>query len=337
MAKKKSSKREKVKPNIEAKSSESEPKEKSNWVCCPDRNNNKINIEVCRKKRTLLNAKCRLCSHFKEDQPEDKPQESEKSKSKPKTKKTEESKTVKLTVLACSQCGKEHDANDMINCPDGTFLCFDCAESEAAEEAEPNGAEVETTEADKSKESTDVGEKAEEAREEARTKAVQNYTEKDLPSVEGDPASLEDAVRKLKGYETTFAAHAYQIGRTLMWIKDQVGHGNFQEWVGKNLWFSARTARRFMAFSTQCDEEQTLLDYNGDGRPHKKKDTVVGRKREDWMSKVTDLVTDKHWRYLVNDFLTPGQRDERDAFLNAVRTLYDQFVVNGDKLAPIDI
>jgi hypothetical protein len=56
--------------------------------------------------------------------------------------------------------------------------------------------------------------------------------------------------------------HAYLLGKNLIWAKEDVGHGNFLNWVETNLWFGERTAYHFMAFAKKCNRQGYLLEYH---------------------------------------------------------------------------
>ena len=73
------------------------------------------------------------------------------------------------------------------------------------------------------------------------------------------PETIQEAKIFIVGLGKDMQEHAYLIGKTLMWIKSDLKHGELGEWIEKNVWFSERTARKFMEFSEECDEKGKLL------------------------------------------------------------------------------
>lgn len=79
-----------------------------------------------------------------------------------------------------------------------------------------------------------------------------------------EPFTLREAEGKIMELGSNMQEHAYLLGKYLSWVKEtELKHGEFEEWVDKKLWFTSRTARRFMFFAEACDEKGELLD-----RPH---------------------------------------------------------------------
>ena len=76
-----------------------------------------------------------------------------------------------------------------------------------------------------------------------------------------DPATLKQAQSNIQGLGRNMAEHVYLIGRNLIWTKAQLKHGEFIPWVEKNLWFTRRTASKFLKFTKRCVEEKALLAY----------------------------------------------------------------------------
>ena len=75
------------------------------------------------------------------------------------------------------------------------------------------------------------------------------------------PESLDVAAAAIMALGKNIHEHAYIIGKTLAWVKDEVGHGNFISWVKENVWFAERTARNFMAFAETCDAACAQVEY----------------------------------------------------------------------------
>lgn len=84
-----------------------------------------------------------------------------------------------------------------------------------------------------------------------------------------EPTDLEQAKLKILSLGKSLHEHAYLIGKALQWVKAELGHGNFGTWVEDNLWFSERSAQRFMKFAEACARSGMLLDYHP-----RKNDTV---------------------------------------------------------------
>jgi len=59
------------------------------------------------------------------------------------------------------------------------------------------------------------------------------------------PGDLKQAATIITNLGRNMHEHAYLVGRTLLWVKKEVGHGKFLKWLEKNVWF-----RRFC--SDQC-------------------------------------------------------------------------------------
>lgn len=52
------------------------------------------------------------------------------------------------------------------------------------------------------------------------------------------------------------------LGKNLVWVKEDIGHGNFEQWIDENIWFSIDTAQRMMAFAIRCDDDGKLIEYH---------------------------------------------------------------------------
>lgn len=74
------------------------------------------------------------------------------------------------------------------------------------------------------------------------------------------PSTLEDAKGIIIQLGRNMGEHAYILGKTLIWVKEQLKHGEFLKWIEENIWFKERTARNFIAFSLKCDEEGILIE-----------------------------------------------------------------------------
>lgn len=83
----------------------------------------------------------------------------------------------------------------------------------------------------------------------------------DLPSFT-PPDTLDGAAAAITALGHNIHQHAYIIGRTLQWVKAEVGHGNFVAWVDESVWFAPSTARNFMAFARECVGAARQMEYH---------------------------------------------------------------------------
>jgi Protein of unknown function (DUF3102) len=77
------------------------------------------------------------------------------------------------------------------------------------------------------------------------------------------PKNLGEAATTISQLGRNMHEHAYIIGKTLLWVKQQVGHGKFLSWLQKNVWFGQRTARYMMKFAQNCAHSNILVEYHG--------------------------------------------------------------------------
>lgn len=75
------------------------------------------------------------------------------------------------------------------------------------------------------------------------------------------PESLEQAKTQITQLGRNMNEHAYKVGKILIWVKEEVKHGDFLSWIKENVWFGENTARRYMSFAKECDAKGGLLDY----------------------------------------------------------------------------
>ena len=75
-----------------------------------------------------------------------------------------------------------------------------------------------------------------------------------------EPKSVNDAKLKIVSLGQNMSEHAYIIGKTLIWVKENLKHGEFEDWVNNNLWFRLRTAESFMSYAEKCDAENQLIN-----------------------------------------------------------------------------
>lgn len=80
-----------------------------------------------------------------------------------------------------------------------------------------------------------------------------------LPIFE-EPSSLKEAALFINQLGKNMGEHAYIVGKILIWVKSQLKHGEFLNWIEDNVWFKERTARNFITFANKCDEQGFLLN-----------------------------------------------------------------------------
>ncbi|GAJ10414.1 unnamed protein product, partial [marine sediment metagenome] len=71
---------------------------------------------------------------------------------------------------------------------------------------------------------------------------------------------LEEAAFSINQLGKNMAEHAYFIGEILCWIKPQLKHGEFMDWIEANVWFKRSTAGNFMVFARKCNDSGFLLE-----------------------------------------------------------------------------
>ena len=77
--------------------------------------------------------------------------------------------------------------------------------------------------------------------------------ERTLPVIASEIKIIEQQTAK------TVLENGIQIGTRLQEAKEQVGHGNFEEWCKENLNYTSRTARKFMQLATEYGDENGLI------------------------------------------------------------------------------
>lgn len=83
----------------------------------------------------------------------------------------------------------------------------------------------------------------------------------DLPQWK-PPQNTKHAASVISELGRNMHEHAYLVGRTLLWVKKEVGHGKFLPWLEKNVWFGATTASHMMRFAQECTESGSLAEYH---------------------------------------------------------------------------
>ena len=83
-----------------------------------------------------------------------------------------------------------------------------------------------------------------------------------LPSF-SEPTRLDKARTLINQLGKNLHEHAYVIGKILIWVRQKIGTTKFKdEWIPSKIWFSQRTAYRFMAFAKVCDKKGKLVEYH---------------------------------------------------------------------------
>lgn len=77
-----------------------------------------------------------------------------------------------------------------------------------------------------------------------------------------EPEDINEAKIFILDLGQNIHEHVYLVGKYLIWIKEKVGYGNFENWINENIWFGDRTAQRFIAFSKKCEYQNKLLEYH---------------------------------------------------------------------------
>lgn len=75
-----------------------------------------------------------------------------------------------------------------------------------------------------------------------------------------EPKGLEEAKGRVGILLRSVHENAYQLGKTLLWVKGQLAHGAFLPWIEKHFGKSERAAQYAMGFAQRCDVAGNLLD-----------------------------------------------------------------------------
>lgn len=78
----------------------------------------------------------------------------------------------------------------------------------------------------------------------------------------GEIANLNQIVAEIKFFENQAVVSYWEIGKRLSQAKEQVGHGNWESWVGNNLGYSTRTAGRLIQVFNDYPNPTALSDLN---------------------------------------------------------------------------
>lgn len=74
--------------------------------------------------------------------------------------------------------------------------------------------------------------------------------------------SLDQVVSEIKFFENQAVTSYWEIGKRLVQAKEQVGHGNWEEWLKENLNYSHRTANDLMRVFNSFPNPQTSANLN---------------------------------------------------------------------------
>lgn len=72
--------------------------------------------------------------------------------------------------------------------------------------------------------------------------------------------SLNQLVSEIKFFENQAVVSYWEIGKRLSKAKEQVGHGNWENWVDENLGYSKQTTRRLIQVYGEYSNRSTLSD-----------------------------------------------------------------------------
>mgnify|MGYP001603500783 CR=1 FL=1 len=115
-----------------------------------------------------------------------------------------------------------------------------------------------------------------------------------------EPKSIPDAKLKIISLGQNMSEHAYIIGKTLIWVKENLKHGEFQDWVDNNLWFAERTARKFMEFSEEADIKGIIPKRIYEIKELKSAESAVLETPELPEGKYQVIYMDLPWKYDVD-------------------------------------
>lgn len=74
--------------------------------------------------------------------------------------------------------------------------------------------------------------------------------------------SLNQLVSEIKFFENQAAVSYWEIGKRLSQAKEQVGHGEWMDWVGRNLGYSQRTTNSLMKVYKEIPNSQAIANLS---------------------------------------------------------------------------
>ncbi len=145
------------------------------------------------------------------------------------------------------------------------------------------------------------------------------------------PLNLEESTRKIREISRRTAKGIIEIGRELRWVKSNLEHGKWEQWVKEELGFHPATAWRFMhaadvweklALTQDFDERAILRQLWGNS--HKDPDIRSKQDVYKWLDKEIGRVNSKVNRLVRHltffDYYTPEIIDKLD---NLAQVLVD--------------
>ena len=137
------------------------------------------------------------------------------------------------------------------------------------------------------------------------------------------PLNLEESTKKIREISRRTAEGIIEIGRELRWVKSNLEHGKWEQWVKEELGFHPATAWRFMhavdvwenLALTQDYDERALLRQLWGNSP-KNPDIKSHQDVYTWLDKEIGRVS-KGFNHLVrhltfSDYYTPETIDKLD-------------------------
>ena len=74
--------------------------------------------------------------------------------------------------------------------------------------------------------------------------------------------SLDQVVSEIKFFENQAVVRYWEIGKRLKKAKEQVGHGNWENWLSNNLKYSNSMAKKLIKVYTEYPKGQLIADLN---------------------------------------------------------------------------
>ena len=76
------------------------------------------------------------------------------------------------------------------------------------------------------------------------------------------PLNLEESAKKIREISRWTAKGMIGIGRELIWVKSNLEHGSWEEWIKQELGFHPSTARRFMRAAHTWEKRASTLVFD---------------------------------------------------------------------------
>src|SRR5262245_35429387 len=133
-----------------------------------------------------------------------------------------------------------------------------------------------------------------------------------------EPNSTKEAAALISNLGRNMHEHAYLVGRTLLWVKKKLGHGEFLPWLEENVWFSQPTAGHMMRFATRCLKAGEIGEYH---RPKLVGATNLTRKTK---SKTPDDLG-QFFAHKIRDALEQIPPKQRDIMIFWIQAALDEY------------